>query len=71
MFNVLHDLLKSHNRGRWPIVGMELAEKPIKDIEATTPEEDHTVHALESAQEGLQDDKQHTTPNHNPSPTTT
>jgi hypothetical protein len=55
--------LEKHNGGRWPIISMDLVNKPIKDfksqtkIEMTTPQEDTTLQVLEATHEGLQNDK--------------
>jgi hypothetical protein len=60
---ILHDLIESDNGGRWPIIGIDLSQQPIKDfkkpikIEVTTPHEDHFIHALEDIQEGIQNNK--------------
>jgi hypothetical protein len=63
-FKLLHEELEKYNGGRWPIISMDLGNKPIKDfksqikIEMTTPQEDTTLQALEASHEGLQNDKE-------------
>ncbi len=63
-FKLLHDLLQTHNGGRWRILGMDLENKPVKDVKAqthvetTTTQEDHTLQSIESTQKGLQTTKQ-------------
>ncbi len=53
-FKLLQEQLEIHNKGRWPIVNMDLGNKTIKDfkirlkIEMTTPQEDTTLQALEA-----------------------
>jgi hypothetical protein len=60
---LLHDLLQTHNGGRWPILGMDLGNKPVKDFKAqtnketTTTQEDHTLQSIEATHEGLQNYK--------------
>jgi hypothetical protein len=45
---------------------MDLGSKPVKDfkaqtiLETTTPQEDHSLQALQATQEGLQNDKETT-----------
>jgi hypothetical protein len=62
-FKLLHDLLQTHNGGRWPILNMDIRNKPVKDfkaqmhIETTTIQEDHTLQSIEATHEGLQIDK--------------
>ncbi len=35
-FKILHDLLQTHNGGRWPILNMDLENKLVKDFKAQT-----------------------------------
>jgi hypothetical protein len=62
-FKLLQNQLQKHNGGRWPIVSMDQGCKTIKDfktqtqIEIMAPQMDPTLQALETDQEGLQDDK--------------
>jgi hypothetical protein len=65
-FKPLHDLLQTHNGGRWPILIMDLENKLVKDfktrtrIETNTTQDDHTLQSIEATQEGLQNDKANT-----------
>jgi hypothetical protein len=62
-FKLLHDLLATHNGGRWPILIMDLGNKPLRDfktkmhIERNTTQEYHKLQSIEATQEGLQNDK--------------
>ncbi len=62
-FKLLHDLLETHNGGRWPIISMYLRSKPVRDfktqthIETTTTKDDKFLQTIEAIQEGLQNDK--------------
>ena len=53
-FKLLHDLLQTHNCGRWPILNMDLGNKSMKEfkaqthIERTTIQEDHTLQFIEA-----------------------
>jgi hypothetical protein len=62
-FKLLNDLLQTHNGGKWPILSMDLGNKPVNNfkaqthIETTTTQEDQRLQSTEAAQEGLQNDK--------------
>jgi hypothetical protein len=58
-FKLLQELLQTHNGGRWPILSVDLGNKPVKDfktqtlLETITSQEDHTLKSIEATQEGL------------------
>ena len=62
-FKLLHNLLQTHNGGRWPILSMDLGNKLVKDvkpqmhIETATTQEDHILKTIEATHEGVQKDK--------------
>jgi hypothetical protein len=62
-FKLLHDLLETHNCGKWPVLNMDLGNKPVRDfkaqmyMETTTTQEDHKLQSIEATQEGLQNGK--------------
>ena len=64
-FKLLHELLQTHNGGRWPILSMDLGNKPVKNsktqtlLETINTQEDHTLQSIEATQEGLQNDNIH------------
>ena len=64
-FQLLHNLLQNSNGGRWPIVGVDLGNTPIKDFTTLKPDlEETTVSQLPQIllpeDEGLQNDKPNT-----------
>jgi hypothetical protein len=62
-FRLVHELLQTHNGDRWPILNVDLGNKPVKDfktqtlLKTITTQEDYTVHSIVATQEGLQNDK--------------
>ncbi len=64
-FKLLHELLQIHHGGRWPILSMDLGNRPVKNfktqtlLETINTQEDHTLQSIEATQEGLQNDKIH------------
>jgi hypothetical protein len=64
-FLLLHKLLQTTNRGRWPIIGVDLGNTPIKDFTTLKPDitEDtasQLPQILHPEEEGLQNDKSNT-----------
>ena len=61
-FLLLHRLLQTSNGGRWPIVGVDLGDTPIKDFTNLKPDIEETTASqlsqiLHPEEKGLQHDK--------------